>query len=180
MISSKINALRCTASTARCDATAKKGHVNYDVSDVPVEARAAPTTGRCCYGWVTARHDDGKNRQFFWWERAEAEAQYTPRRRNRRCRACREGSWEEGGGVLLARATASCLVEDTRCHDDGNCIIVASIFDGCGTFFTPRERQAPGFHDVVARASDTPVRLRRQNRDKTLPSWRIQSHRGQL
>jgi hypothetical protein len=30
----------------------------------------------------------------------------------------------KGGGVLLARATASCLVEDTRCHDDGNGTIV--------------------------------------------------------
>ena len=68
----------------------------------------------------------------------------------------------KGGGVLLARATASCLVEDTRCHDDGNC---THTFSGGGRFFTPRERQAPGFRDVVARASDTPVRLRRQNRD---------------
>ena len=85
----------------------------------------------------------------------------------------------KGGGVLLARATAaSCLVEDTRCQDDGNCIIVASIFDGCGTFFTPRERQTPGFRDVVARANDTPVPLRRQNRDKALRAWRIIAHRG--
>jgi hypothetical protein len=30
----------------------------------------------------------------------------------------------EGGGVLLARVTASCLVEDTRCQDDGNYTIV--------------------------------------------------------
>jgi hypothetical protein len=121
--------------------------------------------------------DDAKNSSFFRWERAEAEARYTPRRRDRRYRARREGSWE-GGGVLLARATASCLVEDTRCQDDGNCIIVASIFDGCGTFFTPRERQTPGFRDVVARANDTPVPLRRQNRDKALRAWRIIAHRG--
>ena len=79
---------------------------------------------------------------------------------------------------MLARATASCLVEDMRCQDDGNCIIVASIFDGCGTFFTPRERPTPGFGDVVARANDTPVPLRRQNYDKALRAWQIIAHRG--
>jgi len=41
-----INALTSAASSARCDATEKEGHVNNDVLDVPVEARAAPTTGR--------------------------------------------------------------------------------------------------------------------------------------
>jgi len=82
------------------DATTKEGHVNYDVSDVLVEARAAPTMGRGCYGWVTAQHDDAKNRQLFWWERAEAEAQYAPRRRNSRYRAHREGSWEGGGSLV--------------------------------------------------------------------------------
>ena len=45
---SKINALRSTASPARVDETAKEGHVNYDVSDVPVEARTAPTMGSGC------------------------------------------------------------------------------------------------------------------------------------
>ena len=80
------------------DATTKEGHVNYDVSDVLVEARAAPTMGRGCYGWVTAQDDDAKNRHFFRWERAEAEARYTPRRRDRRYRARREGSWEGRGG----------------------------------------------------------------------------------
>jgi len=53
-ILSKIDARRPAASSARSDATAKEGHVNYDVSDVPVEARAAPTMGSGCYGWVTA------------------------------------------------------------------------------------------------------------------------------
>jgi hypothetical protein len=60
------------------DATTKEGHVNYDVSDVLIEARAAPTMGRGCYGWVTAQHDDAKNCQFFRWERAKAEARYAP------------------------------------------------------------------------------------------------------
>ena len=31
---------------------AKESRVNYDVYDVPVEARAATTTGRGWYGWV--------------------------------------------------------------------------------------------------------------------------------
>jgi len=51
-ISSKIDARRPAASSARSDATAKEGHVNYDVSDVLVEARGAPTTGSGWYGSV--------------------------------------------------------------------------------------------------------------------------------
>ena len=54
-ISSKINALRSAASSQRSNTTAKEGHVNYDVSDVPIEARAAPTTGSGCCGWVMVR-----------------------------------------------------------------------------------------------------------------------------
>ena len=38
-----------SASTAQCDVTAKEGHVNYDISNVPVEARLAPTTGKGCH-----------------------------------------------------------------------------------------------------------------------------------
>jgi hypothetical protein len=90
------------------DATTKEGHVNYEVSDVLVEARAAPTMGRGCYGWVTAQQDDAKNRQFFWWERAEAEARYAPRRRNSRYRAHREGSWEGGGSLVDGDSIVPC------------------------------------------------------------------------
>ena len=43
-ISSKIDARRPAASSARSDATAKEGHVNYDVFDILVEACSAPTT----------------------------------------------------------------------------------------------------------------------------------------
>jgi len=50
-----IDALTSAASSTRSDVTANKGRVNYDVSDVPVEARAAPTTGSGCHGWVLAR-----------------------------------------------------------------------------------------------------------------------------
>jgi hypothetical protein len=49
VVSSKIDALRSTASDARSDTTKKKGHVNYDVSNVPVEAHAAPMTGSGCH-----------------------------------------------------------------------------------------------------------------------------------
>ena len=110
-ISSKIDALRSPASTAQCDATAKKGHVNYDLSNVPVKVRAAPTTGSGCHVLYWHARDDAKNSSFFGG---------SARRRKRDThpanaivgRARREGSWE-GGGVLLAWATASCLVEDT-------------------------------------------------------------------
>ena len=49
LISLNIDVLTSAASSAQCDATEKEGHVNYDVLDVPVEARAAPMTGRGCY-----------------------------------------------------------------------------------------------------------------------------------
>ena len=52
---SKINALRSAASSQRSNVTAKEGHVNYDVSDAPIDARTAPTTGSGCFGWVMAR-----------------------------------------------------------------------------------------------------------------------------
>jgi hypothetical protein len=47
-ILSTIDALRSAASLARGDMTENEGHTNYDVSDVPVKARAAPTTGSGC------------------------------------------------------------------------------------------------------------------------------------
>jgi len=49
------DALTSAASSARSDATANEGRVNYDLSDVPIKARAAPTTGSGCQGWVLAR-----------------------------------------------------------------------------------------------------------------------------
>ena len=110
----------------------------------------------------------------------KAEAQNTPRRRDRRHRARREGSWDGGGGVLLALGTASCLVEGTTCQHDGNVIVVASFLVAGGSIFNLRERQTPDFGDVVARASDTPVRLCRQNRERNLASWRKISRRGQF
>ena len=109
----------------------------------------------------------------------KVEARNTPHRHDRRHKACREGSWE-GGGVLLALGTASCPVEDTTCQRDGNVIIVASFLVTGGSIFNLWERQTPSFCDVVAHASDTPVRLCRQNREHNLASWRKISHRGQF
>ena len=54
-ILSQIDVLRSAASSARSDATGNEGRVNYDVSDGPIEARAAPTMGSGCHGWVLAR-----------------------------------------------------------------------------------------------------------------------------
>jgi len=86
----------------------------------------------------------------------------------------------KGGGVLLALTTASCLVEETTCQRDGNFIIVTSFLVAEGSIFTPRECRTPDFVDVVACASDTPVPLRRQNRERNLASWQKISHRGQF
>ncbi len=109
----------------------------------------------------------------------KAEAQNTPRRRDRRHRVSQEGSWE-GGGILLALGTASCPVEDTMCQRDGNVIVVASFLVTGGSIFNLWERQTPSFCNVVARASDTPLQLRCQNRKRNLASWRKISHRGQF
>ena len=65
----KINVLRSSASPAHGNATAKEGHVNFDVFDVPVKVRAAPTTGSgcattCCQMFflvVTCARSDGSS-----------------------------------------------------------------------------------------------------------------------
>jgi len=40
--------LTSAASSDQCDATEKKGHINCDVLDVPIEAMAGCMTGRGC------------------------------------------------------------------------------------------------------------------------------------
>ena len=85
---------RRAASSARGDATAKEGHVNYDVSDVPVEARAARTTAARCKGSRSARARRCEKLSIFWvGARGGGSAINTPPSA-RRYRACREGSWE--------------------------------------------------------------------------------------
>ena len=81
---------------------------------------------------------------------------------------------------MLALGTTSCPVEDTTCQRDGNVIVVASFLVAGGSIFNLWELQTPSFCDVVAQASDTPVPLHRQNRERNLASWRKISHRGQF
>ena len=153
--------LRSAASSACSDATAKEGHVNYDVSLLPVQARAAPTTGSGCYGWVMACAQYGaKNSLFFWWERAKAEVQYTPRRRNHRCRACREGSYDWGGSLVGADDSLFPCGGDTTCHNDGNCIIMA--WEKClwGQFLEVKPTWGVDFGNVVVRTSHANMPLR--------------------
>jgi len=85
-----------------------------------------------------------------------------------------------GGGVLLVLGTLSCLVEDTTCQRDGNVIVVASFLVARGSILTPWERWTPDFGNVVARANNTPLPLRHQNREHNLASWQKISHRGQF
>ena len=93
---------------------------------------------------------------------------------------CVGRSHGKGGGVLLALGTASCLVEDTTCQRDGKVIVVASFLVAGGSIFNLWERQTPSFCDVFARANDTPVQLRCQNRERNLAFWQKISHRGQF
>jgi hypothetical protein len=179
-MSSKINALRSAATSARRDATANEGHVNYDVSDVSVEAIGSRTMGSGCATVGYCACDDAKNRSRFF-RGSTRRHKHDTHRTNARVGTGRVGrGLGKGERVLLALGTASCLVEETTCQRDGNFIIVTSFLVAGGSIFTPWERQTPSFCDVVARASDTPVRQRRQNRKRNLASWRKISHRGQF
>jgi hypothetical protein len=80
-----------------------------------------------------------------------------------------------GGGVLLALGTASCLVEDTTVMEMSSSL---RVFWWLGGQFS--QRRTPDFGDVVARANNTPVPLRRHNRERNLASWQKISHRGQF
>jgi hypothetical protein len=78
-------------------------------------------------------HDGAKNRLFFRWERAKAEARYTPRLRDRTCRACREGSCEGGGSLVGADDGLLPCGGDTRCqlqHRGGGKMAVQVDFCG--------------------------------------------------
>ena len=71
----------------------------------------------------------------------------------------------KGGGVLLARVTALFLGEGMQrvtMEIAPRCGAIYCIFGCCGSIFNLWERKTPSFCDVVARASDTPVQLRRQ------------------
>ncbi len=83
-------------------------------------------------------------------------------------------------GVLGWRVYLALSQEDATDGKGGGSVVIVAFFWLLWVNFHPWERQTPGFCDVVARASDTPVPLRHQNHDKALTSWRNQSHRGQL
>jgi len=88
-------------------------------------------------GYWRARND-AKNCRFFSWERAEAQARYTPRRRTRRHRTSREGSWGGGGSIVGAGDSVVPWGGDVTCHD-GNCTMVwcnLLYYRWCGVFFT--------------------------------------------
>ncbi len=150
------------------------------MSNVSVEAIGSRTTGSGCATVGYCARDDAKNRSRFFWGSARRRKHYTHRTDARVCTGRVGRGLGKGGGVLLALGTASCLVEETTCQCDGNFIIVASFLVAGGSIVTPWERQTPSFCDVVARAIDTPVRLRRQNRKRNLASWGKISHRGQF
>ena len=79
-ILSKIDALTSAASSARSDAMAEEGQFNYDISDVNVEARAAPKTGSGWFGWVflAARRRVVESSIFPMRVRGGGSAKYTP------------------------------------------------------------------------------------------------------
>ena len=81
------------------------------------------------------------------------------RRRDRTCRACREGSYEEGGSLVGAGNSLLPSGGVTRCHDDENFIMAAgakwlgrSIFVG-KTNLGGRFWQRSGTHDPRQRAT---------------------------
>jgi len=87
-------------------------------------------------------HDDAKS-LFFRWERAEAEARDTPRRHNRRCGACWEGSWEGGGSLVGASDSVVPWGGDATCQE-GNCTMVwcyLPYFRRCGVIFTAGKKR---------------------------------------
>ena len=181
-ILSKVNAPRSTASSRRGNATANKGEQGTRQLWL---VRCPRQSARCSHDgkWlsrfgISVRATMQKIVYFFgesaWRRKREihpADAIIGTGRVGR-------GRWK-GGGVLLALGTASCLVEDTTCQRDGNVIIVTSFLVAGGSIFNLWVRQTPSFFDLVARASDTPMRLRHQNRERNSASWQKISHRGQ-
>jgi hypothetical protein len=65
------------------------------------------------------------------------------------------------------------VVSDGACCD-GVCFVEnREFFGGGGSIFTSWGRQTTGFRDIVAPASDTLVRLRRQNQERDLALGKI-------
>jgi hypothetical protein len=66
--------------------------------------------------------------------------------------------------LIMTILSTRLALKKTTCQRDGNLIIVTSFLVVGGSIVTPWERQTTSFCNVVASASDTPVRLRCQNR----------------
>jgi hypothetical protein len=101
-IFSKINAPRSTASSQRGDATANKGEQGYDLSDVPVKARTAPTMGSGCHGLDTPVPLRRQNR-----ERNLASWQKISHRGQFQLRWCSTKLAREGGGRCFGSQVSS-------------------------------------------------------------------------
>ena len=126
-------------------------------------------------------HDDAKSCLFFGWEGAEAEAQYTPRRRAHRYRACREGSWEGVESCWRGRQRRSLWRTQgvTTMEIAPSCGVIYCIF----VVWHKNHRGDPktcnsGF--TVARGSVAPVRLWSQNREHAVLMSRIQCQGGRF
>jgi hypothetical protein len=70
----------------------------------------------------------------------------------------------EGGVSLVRRVCPHASRGGTSADDSGRFAIVAAVLGGLWWFYLCREWQARVFGDAVARASEHPVQLRRQNR----------------
>ncbi len=149
-----------SALSKHSDVMAKEGHVNDDISDVPVEVCAAPMTGRGWYSLVLAAPG-----------MSSMAALQTPYQHAIEGRQHDMRSLGRGVGILGWRVYLALSQEDTTDgKGDGSVVIVTIFFGCCGSIFTPWECQTPGFCDVVACASDTPIQLHCQNYDKTQTS----------
>ncbi len=143
---SKISALRSAASSQRSDATAKEGHVNYDVSDAPIEARAAPMSGSGCFGWVMVRAQRvAKNYSFLLSRTRSDGGSVNPlhtiegKRRDARSLGRRMGVF----GWLICLALSQ---EDaTDGEGDGSVIIVAVFLVAVGQFSPRGSAELPAF-----------------------------------
>jgi len=71
-------------------------------------------------------HDDAKNSRFLVGVRRGASTIHTPPKHVQAQGV--SGGVLGGGGVLLARVTALCLLEDTTRQTMGNCTIVSAIY----------------------------------------------------
>jgi len=133
----QIDALRSAASSTRSDATAEEGHVNYDVSDVTVEACAAPMMGSGWFGWVLAARRCVVELFFFVVARARSDGGAANPHRAREGR--RRDVWSLGRGMgLLGCGVYLALSQGDSTDGEGHgSVVIVAIFGGGGSIFTP-------------------------------------------